>query len=415
MNVIDRFLKLFPSQKTQETYGSHLRKFFRIIEADPETYFDEERDYKQDIEDFWITQRDDKAYETVRNQLNTLKSFFDYYEVEIKEKTWKTLKRRTKGSGPTTKDRAPTNQQLKEILNYGNLRDRALFLVLSSSGIRIDEALHLLEEDIDFNCHPTKIMVRASIAKNGNSRITFITDETTHVLKQWLRYRKQYLQQAVKKTNIKYRKRLDDPRVFPFSYSTAWQGWQRMIKKAGYDQQDPDTNRFIYRPHGLRKFFDTRLKLELSENVVDDLTGHETRGAITRAYRRHTEQELAEHYLNAQHRLLVFEASPTMEKFDKQVKELRLENTELRRDLDRLIDMMAKETKPWTDDYGLHHGRRYIIDEEQDTVQEIRFSKSAQKFVAVGPVMTQEEFNERQQQEFEEKMMRGPTRESDRP
>ena len=42
MNKIDRFLAMF-SKSTQISYRSHLRNFFKAIDANPETYFDEEK------------------------------------------------------------------------------------------------------------------------------------------------------------------------------------------------------------------------------------------------------------------------------------------------------------------------------------------------------------------------------------
>ena len=60
-------------------------------------------------------------------------------------------------------------------------------LVAISSGLRVGELVQLKISDIDFNSAPTKITVRGSISKGKQARETFISQEATNALKDYLK------------------------------------------------------------------------------------------------------------------------------------------------------------------------------------------------------------------------------------
>lgn len=95
MNKIDEFLVMF-DESTQKSYGSHLKKFFETITADPETYFekkDKKRDYEEDVKQFWLSIKN-RPPKTIRAKLYAVKSFLREYDVELSNKFWKNLNRR---------------------------------------------------------------------------------------------------------------------------------------------------------------------------------------------------------------------------------------------------------------------------------------------------------------------------------
>jgi len=73
MNKINQFLAMF-SESTQATYRSHLKSFFRTINTDPETYFDEERDYEADVTQFWMSLKG-RPPKTIHSAIHAVKSF----------------------------------------------------------------------------------------------------------------------------------------------------------------------------------------------------------------------------------------------------------------------------------------------------------------------------------------------------
>lgn len=64
------------------------------------------------------------------------------------------------------------------------------------------------------------------------ARAAFITRETALVLKEWLSKKDEWLHNAVKKSNIT-KKKLDDPRVFPFAHNVPRNLWINALKETG--------------------------------------------------------------------------------------------------------------------------------------------------------------------------------------
>jgi len=387
MNEIDQFLEVF-SKSTQISYRSHLRNFFKAIDANPETYLDEERDYKADVTKFWMSMKG-RPPKTIHSAIHAVKSFLMEYEIELPNKFWHKLARRTKGNRAVTRDEIPTNKELRDILQHGGIKARALFLMLSSSGMRIGEALQLLPEDIDMSRTPTKINIRGEIAKTGNPRITFISEEATEALEAWLRGREQYIDYAIKKTNFKNKKSPDDPRVFPFKYNTARTMWNNLLEKAGYDERDPRTDRHKMHIHTLRKYFRTRMSITIPPDVVEALMGHEEN--LTYVYRRYSEQQLAEMYIKAEQQIVVFKTPLDTTEIEKRLGKLRSENLQLRQDLDRVMDMVISGNSIYLDDNGFLSGMVRWKTYEDGSKQIVEFDKEKREFIPVGRRIPAEE------------------------
>ena len=305
MNKIEEFLEDYPSSSTRNAYKAHLNKFFNAIEADPEQYFDNGRDYEQDVKTFWKAIIDEPPC-TRNMRISCIRTFLIENDVAIKTKVWKNFRKRAKGNRPVTQDLVPTNAQLKKILAHAGVKERALFLIASSSGMRIDEILHLKESDIDLDSKPVKINIRGETTKTGNPRIAFMSEEAKTHLEEWLKVRKEYLRVSVKRANFKhYTKTADNPYIFPFTYATAHVIWNRLTRKAGFTEREERTNRHKMHIHTLRKYYRTRMSLEIPVDVVEALMGHE--GYLTIAYRRYSQEQLAELYEKAVHTIAVFD------------------------------------------------------------------------------------------------------------
>ncbi len=401
MNEIENFLKYF-SLKTQATYKSCLNRFFKAIKANPETYFDDERDYKVDITEFWLSMKG-KPPKTIKTNLAAVKSFLMEYEIEMSNGFWKKLSKRTKGSRAVMIDNPLGNYQLKEILQHGETKARALFLIVSSSGMRISEVLQLTKKDIDMESKPVKINIRRETTKTGNPRISFISDEAKEALNAWLKERDKYLESAIKKSNFKNKKNADDSRIFPFKYNVARVMWNRLIEKAGYDEIDERTGRHKMHIHTLRRYFRTRMALEIPADVVETLMGHEE--YLTQVYRKYQQDDLARMYLKGEEKVVVFETPIDNTAIEEQLGKLRLENLQLRKDLDKAIGMIERETSPKIDSVTREkfgYDERYILNEEDNTIQEMRFNREKRDFVPVGEKMDYDEWEKERERKFRE-------------
>ena len=79
-----------------------------------------------------------------------------------------------------------TRKVIRQILQNANPKLQTAILIASSGGLCIGELAQLRLFDVDFTTTPTKILVRA-ISKGKMSRETFITEEATIVLKDYLK------------------------------------------------------------------------------------------------------------------------------------------------------------------------------------------------------------------------------------
>lgn len=343
---IEEFLLNFSSYSTIKTYRCHLNHYFNVLNVDPDTYFDTNRNYEQDVKIFWqsIIHRPPL---TRNGAISVINTFLSENNIKLPEGMIKKLKKRTKGNRALTLDKVPTDKELKEILQYGTLKDRALFLLLCSSGMRISEVLQLTPSDVDLDHDPAQISIRGETTKTGNSRITFMTVEAKETVVAWLKERDEYLRQAVMKSKNKdprFAKNAEDPRIFPLCVANARFMWNRLIKKAGYDERDKTTKRRKMHIQCLRKYFRTNLpSKEVSVDVVDALMGHE--GYLTEAYRRYTPEQLASMYKKGMHNLIVMETQSDLSGIHEEMNAVKKENIQMKQEVHTLRNQVGEFQK----------------------------------------------------------------------
>jgi len=300
----------FEKPSTQRQYRAHLNTFFENLQIKPDTYLTSGRDYQQDLLDYWASLKD-YAPCTRSGKITAARQFLEENDVMISRKTWNKIKRQKKAI-PKNIDHVPTPPELKSILQHGGVKEKSLFLILCSSGIRIDEALSITLNDIQLTdekgnvISPAKIKIRQEISKNDTPRITFMSDEARDILLEWLKIRDEYLKASVEKLAKRHiKKKLNDDRVFPFAWATAWTMWSRLLTKSKFNKKNKITDktkliharsedRYEIHIHTLRKFMMNRMKGVTRIDAVEQLAGHE--GYLDKSYRRLDESELIEAY-----------------------------------------------------------------------------------------------------------------------
>jgi integrase len=307
---ISEFLKQYSNHSTIICYRAQLKKFFQIVNKDSSDYFKNGKKveyYEKVINTWWDTYRTYPPKSRSQG-LACIKMFHMEHGVEFKELFWRKLRRRAQGKGAITQDKIPTPEELKEILQHSkSITSKAIFMTLATSGMRIGELLGLTFDNINLNTTPARINIPSHLTKNGEKRITFITEETKGVLKEYIEhYREKYIKISSSKT-LKHLKKGKDDRIFPMTYNTANTMWQTMVKNAGKGEQDKITRIHKYHIHCLRKFFRSRMgnKNGIGVDMTEFLMGHE--GYLTREYRNYSEEELAEEYMKGVDRILIFE------------------------------------------------------------------------------------------------------------
>lgn len=317
--VINNFLAMGNfKEKTKWTYKSYLKKYFEYIKVNPDEYFKNGHDYQKDII-FCIGKINDKSPSYRRGMVVVVQLILEENDIELPNKFWRKVKRNNGSKRAITDSKIPTPAELKEILQHGELKARALFLTLSSSGMRIGETVQLRISDIDLNNEPARIFVPAHITKTDAARVCFISNEARDVLKEWLckktehiddnvnkhemTPRDYFLKASLAKCNIPTTKTIDDDRVFPFTAQLARKVWNRLLQKSGFDEIDKRSGYHKIHVHCLRKYFRTYSKMRF--DVVEQLMGHE--GNLQGQYRIIPEDELAKEYLQSMNNLMVFE------------------------------------------------------------------------------------------------------------
>jgi len=319
--VINDFLAMGNfKEKTKWTYKSYLKKYFEYLKVNPDEYFKNGYDliYQKDIV-LCLGEINDKSPSYRRGMIVVIQLILEENDIELPNKFWRKIKRSNGSKRAITDSRIPTPAELKQILQHGELKARALFLAMSSSGMRVGETVQLKISDIDLNNEPARIFVPAHITKTDTARVCFISNEARDVLKEWLFKKTEYiddnenkhemtsrdyfLKVSIAKCNIPTTKTIDDDRVFPFTPQLARKVWNRLLQKSGFDEIDKRSGYHKIHLHCLRKYFRTYSKMRF--DVVEQLMGHE--GNLQGQYRIIPEDELAKEYLQAMNNLMVFE------------------------------------------------------------------------------------------------------------
>ncbi len=207
-----------------------------------------------------------------------------------------------KDSRALTLDKIPSNAELKMILSHLPLHGKALYLSIATSGMRISEAMQIRLEDLNLDLVPARVNIRSESTKTGISRMTFISHEAKEAIKEWLISRSEYMKTASRKS-WKYKKNINDPRLFPFTDNNAYAMWYNALKKAGLSEKNGATINPTMHPNLLRKFFRIKLGAIISIDIVEALMGQETH--LIEVYRKYSIDDLAKLYKQGEVTLLI--------------------------------------------------------------------------------------------------------------
>lgn len=135
-----------------------------------------------------VRQRPDvKSPATIGRYTKTIKAFFNYcVRMGWLQRSPADALRYVGTSGRVRKDKAMTDKELEQILDYAKWRPRdyALILFLADTGCRAGGAAGLQVEDIDFQA------MTATVTEKGNkTRTVWFGPETRRALENWLKRR----------------------------------------------------------------------------------------------------------------------------------------------------------------------------------------------------------------------------------
>lgn len=215
---------------------------------------------------------------TVRTRLSCIIAFL-HFLMEQEVLSGACLKRRIKLKLPDALPRAINPADVRKLLSViDDIRDRALFLLLLRTGMRIGEALGLRLNDLDIR--DRKIYLFEG-EKNSMGRVLYLSDDALFAIKLWLRRR-------------------DKNQEFVFygqghrgiCYSTGRGRFVKYLAKAGLEQKG-------YTVHCLRHTFASELlNAGMRLECLQQLLGHQDI-EVTRRYARLTDRTREQEYFQA--------------------------------------------------------------------------------------------------------------------
>lgn len=345
MNCIDLFIQTLKTENSKNQYKTLLRKFFNLIEVNPDEYIiDIDRDYYEDIQRYILyLVSNDCSKGTVRNYAYKLMKFLRYNEVEISTSQEMKLKDMIPDKPVNNQVNVLSQDDIKSLMNHADIKMKALVSFLISSGCRVGEVLELYIDDVELDKSPVRVHISGSISKTGNQRTTFINEESKHFLLDWLDMRDEW----IKSRNMTFIKE-DNPdikkKLFPVDYSTVTKSWILLLKKIGKDKRNRDTNRYVYPLHSLRKYFSTHMRQSMDWELVEILLGH-SQGVKGRYYNPSIDL-LSEAYADASHEVNIFASGVPRSKIeqleaeikrrDDDIKDSKKDIRSLRQELERM-------------------------------------------------------------------------------
>ena len=165
----------------------------------------------------------------------------------------------------------PSKEELQ--IFYGNLKtaeERALFLLYATSGLRRNEVLSLLVNDIDFNEH----MIVPRTGRN---------ERTGRTKRMWVSF---FNKEAEKDLKL-HLKDKNSPKIFAIASSTlAWR-WSRMSKRI----------KIHVSPTVLRAWFATEMgELGVQDRYIDAFCGRVPKSILARHYTDYSPERLKRIY-----------------------------------------------------------------------------------------------------------------------
>lgn len=250
---------------------------------------------------------------TINGYFDTVKAFYRHYDMHLPK-----LKIGLKSSENWSMEDIPTIDHVREAVKVSDIRDKAILLLMLSSGMGSGEIRHLKYEDfinsvsdyIDLS-DPDKLNIPKVVYelrkiedligtwkihryKTGMPYITFNSPESTQAIVDYLSHRE---------NNNKEIKNLDDP-LFVSSrrIQISSQGlvfvFRRINERAGFGRSK-ERNRRFFTSHTLRKLFTSTLYNKgIDQLAVDWMLGHKI-NPVTEAYFKNDPQTLKAKYMEA--------------------------------------------------------------------------------------------------------------------
>jgi hypothetical protein len=247
---------------------------------------------------------------TIPNYYRATKLFCEMNDLIL---SWKKISRGLAKVRKAANDRAPTLEELRQLVEYPDRRIKPIVYTMASSGIRIGAWDYLQWKYVTPLTNQNGEVVAAKLLVypgDYEQYYTFITPEAYASLKEWMDFRAQYgekingdswvMRDLWQTTNMNYGAKFGLA-TFPKKLKSS--GIKRLIEHALWEQGirhtlDLGVRRHEWKAaHGIRKYYKSHTEQVMKPINVEITMGHDI--GISESYYKPTEREVLEDYLKA--------------------------------------------------------------------------------------------------------------------
>lgn len=296
------FIHSMKSARTRTDYTRSLKYYMNwlsvydynaILQKDPKLI-------ASDIIEFIVYLRDERtlAPGTINGMIAALHHFYEINDVELK---WNKINMFKGEFHSVVEDRPYTREEIKLLVDRADLRNKAIILLLASSGVRIGAIPGLTFKDLEpvdkYNLYKINVY-----KKSKEKYITFCTPECRKVIDNYIKWRES-LREEIKPESPLFRRTFDRNDLLqvqnpqPLSVNSLNSLLNTLLHSTGVRKRistkDRKLRRDVMQAHGFRKFFDTTCTLNGMDGLyVEKLMGHDV--GIKAHYFLPSPQELLE-------------------------------------------------------------------------------------------------------------------------
>jgi hypothetical protein len=288
---------------------------------------------------------------TIPNYYRATKLFCEMNDLTL---SWKKIARGLAKVRKAANDRAPTLEELRQLVEYPDRRIKPVVYTMASSGIRIGAWDYLQWKHVTPLTNQNGEVIAAKLLVypgDHEQYYTFITPEAYTALKEWMDFRTQYgekingdslvMHDLWQTTNMNYGAKFGLA-TFPKKLKSS--GIKRLIEHALWEQGirhrlAPGVRRHEWKAaHGIRKYYKSRTEQVMRPINVYITMGHDI--GISESYYKPSEREVLDDYLKAVDLLTINSDKLILQK---QVLELKEENdNQLRNMQDQFTAMQSQ-------------------------------------------------------------------------
>ena len=199
---VEEFLISCKSLRTRDTYKSHIGRFFRFVNIEPAEFLKlPAKAIQEHVLQYAIYLKKEAKLEidhanwktgqfsvnSVAFLLNAVKVFLEYYDITI---PWKKI-RRFIPEKIKVHYHVYSKEEIQKLLQVADFRERAIILILESSGMRVSGLLGLLVKDFEVLLQENNIAKLTVYARTDSYYHTFCTPECTAAIQFYLKWREE--------------------------------------------------------------------------------------------------------------------------------------------------------------------------------------------------------------------------------